>query len=81
MRIDLPQSMDHSEALDRAKSRKHVGRKHLHQKRGRAIERHKLNMARSIQSKKRLWKSYTDKVAAYWRGDADSFPPTPSQAK
>ena len=74
MRIDQPNNTPHAEALHRAKLRKVKGRKHQHQKRGRAIERHKAHLKRAAAERLRLRRNFNTQVRAYWLGLLEAFP-------
>lgn len=75
MRIDLP---DDSEASKkRALGRKQVGRKHLHQPRGRAIERRRLRLKRRAEELVRERQAFNALVSAYWRGERETYPDGP----
>jgi hypothetical protein len=74
MRVMIPSGTDREDALERARGRKKVGRKHNHQPRGRALERrHRAKLIRAEQ--RRLERAaFAAKVAAYFRGEVETYP-------
>lgn len=67
MRID-------TDDLERARGRKKVGRKHLHQPRGRALQKRLLSpfLRQKLDNIKRH--KFSRLVAAYWRGEIKNYP-------
>lgn len=74
MRIDLPNNMPHWQALERARGRKAVGRKHNHQPRGRAMEKRLSSPKRSQAMVNIQRKKFAAKVRAYFLGQLESYP-------
>lgn len=65
---------DPDEALFRSWGRKRVGRKHNHQPRGRAREKRRAGQMRALQMENEQRRKFTERVAAYWRGDIECHP-------
>ncbi len=74
MRIDQPNTTPHWEALERARARRNVGRKHNHQPRGRAMEK-KLSAPKRqqfmVNARRR---KFSERVRAYWLGEVECYP-------
>jgi hypothetical protein len=74
MRMDFDSQTDPLDALHRVRVAKVPGRKHLHQPRGRAREKHRLHALNQVRKQNRQRAIFNALVAAYWRGELSSFP-------
>lgn len=74
MRIDIDAGVDRYDALDRAKGRKRVGRKHNHQPRGRARDKRLAALKRAAIHREVERRKFNDRVRAYWLGLVDAHP-------
>lgn len=74
MRIEFDQSVSLLEQRLRVASIKEPGRKHQKRKGAKALEKEKASAKRHNKLKTIKARKFKNAVAAYWRGDLDSYP-------
>ena len=73
-RFEFDDGTEVGEAFKRIGLRNRVGRKHLHQPRGRARERARKKMGPVKAKEQKRRDQYHALVAAYWRSELEYFP-------
>jgi hypothetical protein len=74
---DFPASMPRDEQIARRKQAQKPGRKHQKRPGVRAKERMRASLRRGLERRSQLAKDHKRQVAAYFRGERDTYPGKP----